>query len=88
MTGYLAQIKRNGSDDMWHNCSLPDTPHTTSCSFTNLKKDTSYEVRVMAKNKAGFGLPSHKVIKTKKTGNNTRSSLKRKWPLRDSVDVL
>ncbi len=66
---YLAQIKRNGSKDSWFNCSSPGTLETSSCLFTSLKKDTYYEVRAMAKNRVGYGLPSHKIIKTKNTGN-------------------
>lgn len=69
VTDYLAQIKRNGSNDPWYNCSSSDTLESTFCLFTSLKKDTSYEVRVMAKNRVGYGLPSHKIIKTKITGN-------------------
>ena len=69
MTSYLAQIKINGSQDPWHNCSSSDTLLSTSCLFTSLKKDMVYKIRVMAKNKLGYGLPSHTLIKTENTGN-------------------
>lgn len=69
VTDYLAQIKRKGSKHPWFNCSSFDAFRPTSCLFTNLKKDTYYEVRVMARNKVGYGLPSHGVIKTENTGN-------------------
>lgn len=69
MTSYLAQIKINGSQDPWHNCSSSDTLPSTSCLFSGLEKDTVYEVRVMAKNRLGYGLPSHTIIKTENTGN-------------------
>ncbi|KAL9972466.1 hypothetical protein ACROYT_G018772 [Oculina patagonica] len=67
VTDYLAQIKRKGSKHPWFNCSSFDAFRPTSCLFTNLKKDTYYEVRVMARNKVGYGLPSHGVIKTENT---------------------
>ena len=66
---YLAQITRKDSRHPWHNCSYYDTFRSTSCLFTSLKKDTFYKVRVMAKNRDGYGLPAHKIIKTEKTGN-------------------
>ena len=69
VTSYLAQIKINGSQHSWHNCSSSDTLLSTSCLFTSLKKDTVYEIRVMAKNRLGYGLPSHRTIKTENTGN-------------------
>ncbi|XP_078371879.1 receptor-type tyrosine-protein phosphatase F-like isoform X3 [Oculina patagonica] len=67
VTDYLAQIKRNGSKDPWYNCSSFEALRSTSCLFANLKKDTYYEVRVMAENSVGYSLPSHKLIKTKNT---------------------
>lgn len=69
VTSYLVQIKINGSQDPWHNCSSFDTLLSTSCLFTSLNKDTAYEVRVMAKNRLGYGLPSHTIIRTENTGN-------------------
>ncbi|KAL9972475.1 hypothetical protein ACROYT_G018783 [Oculina patagonica] len=67
VTDYLAQIKRNGSKSPWYNCSSFDALQSTSCLFSNLKKATFYEVRVMAKNRVGYSLPSHRVIKTENT---------------------
>lgn len=79
VTSYLAQIKRKGSEDPWYNCSSFDAKRSTSCLFTNLKKNTYYEVKVMAKNRVGCGLPSHMIIKTRNTGNyKTQLSLIRK----------
>lgn len=69
VTGYLTQIKERDSKDTWHNCSSPDVPRSTFCMFTSLKRDTFYNVRVMAKNGVGYGLPSHKTVKTENTGN-------------------
>ena len=69
MTAYLVQIKRNGSGDPWLNCTSYSKSEPTFCLFTNLKKDTLYEFRVMAKNDAGYGWPSRDTIKTGSAGN-------------------
>ena len=70
VTTYLAQIKEKDSGETWRNCTWHEDPFQfKSCVFTKLKKETHYVVRVMAKNKVGFGLPTEKFIKTGKAGN-------------------
>lgn len=69
MTDYLAQIKRKGLEDPWRNCTSHNTSQATFCLFTKLDKDTLYEVRVMARNKVGYGLPSLNFTKTRNAGN-------------------
>ena len=70
VTGYLVQIKERDSKGAWYNCSFPGTLRSKFCLITNLKKNTFYKIRVMAKNSIGYGLPSYKVIKTENTGKN------------------
>ena len=69
MTAYLVQIKRNVSGDPWLNCPSYSKSRPTFCLFTNLEKDNLYEVRVMAKNNAGYGGPSQDTMKTGSAGN-------------------
>ncbi|KAJ7371966.1 hypothetical protein OS493_021392 [Desmophyllum pertusum] len=59
VTDYIAQTKRTSFDGTWNNCTLFNISKSTSCLVTHLKKDTEYGVRVMAKNKIGYGLPSN-----------------------------
>lgn len=66
---YLAQIKRKDTEDPWRNCTSPHTSKLESCMFTNLEKDTLFEVRVKARNKIGFGWPSRNFTKTGNAGN-------------------
>ncbi|XP_078372013.1 uncharacterized protein LOC144655597 [Oculina patagonica] len=58
VTNYLGQIRKVGAEKRWINCTSLDTPNSTSCLFTHLNKYTEYEVRVMARNKLGYSLPS------------------------------
>ena len=69
MIGYLAQIAVADPKEEWINCSLRGTLRSRTCQFTHLKKYTEYRVRVFAKNKLGYSLPSiAKKISTKQAG--------------------
>lgn len=69
VTNYLAQIRKVGSKKPWINCTSFEMVLSTSCLFTHLKKRTEYEVRVMAKNKLGYSLPSEvSKVSTKEAG--------------------
>ena len=54
--GYLAQIKPASSEGQWTTKNVSQS--TQSCLFTHLKPNSEYHVRVMAKNKMGYGWPS------------------------------
>ena len=56
--GYVAQIAVAGPKEEWINCSLYGTFRPRTCLFTHLEKFTMYRVRVFAKNKLGYSLPS------------------------------
>ena len=56
VTGYLAQIKAASSEKQWTTKNVSQS--TQSCLFTHLKPNSEYHVRVMAKNKMGYGWPS------------------------------
>ena len=58
VTSYLAQIRRSGTENPWLNCTSLTNQQSTSCLFVQLEKYTEYEVRVLAKNKVGYSLPS------------------------------
>lgn len=58
VTSYLAQIRRSGSQNPWMNCTSLTNQQSTSCLFPHLEKYPDYEVRVLAKNKVGYSLPS------------------------------
>ena len=58
MIGYVAQIAVAGPKEEWINCSLNGTFRPRTCLFTHLEKFTMYRVRVFAKNKLGYSLPS------------------------------
>jgi len=58
VTSYLAQIRQSGSENPWMNCISLKNQQSTSCLFPHLEKYTDYEVRVLAKNKIGYSLPS------------------------------
>ena len=67
--GYVAQIAGADPKEEWINCSLRGTLRSRTCLFTHLEKDTTYRVRVFAKNKLGYSLPSiAKEISTKQAG--------------------
>ena len=67
--GYVAQIAVADPKGEWINCSLRGTLRSRTCLFTHLEKDTTYRVRVFAKNKLGYSLPSiAKEISTKQAG--------------------
>lgn len=83
---YLAQIKKNDSGETWRNCTWHENHFQfKSCVFTKLEKETNYVVRVMAKNKVGFGLPTEKLIKTGKAGNYWSTISKNQATIRRSV---
>lgn len=64
--GYVAQIAGADPKEEWINCSLRGTLRSRTCLFTHLEKHTTYRVRVFAKNKLGYSLPSiAKEISTK-----------------------
>ena len=56
VTGYLAQIKAASSEKQWTTKNVSQS--SQSCQFTHLKPNSEYHVRVMAKNKMGYGWPS------------------------------
>ena len=58
VTSYLAQIRQSGSENPWMNCTSLTNQPSTSCLFPHLEKYTGYEVRLLAKNKVGYSLPS------------------------------
>ena len=59
ITYYAAQIRKDGPGITWINCTSFNISNSTqSCLFTHLKKNTKYNVRVLAKNKVGYGFPS------------------------------
>ena len=59
VTSYVAQIRRACSEEAWINCTYYHTSKLDSCLFTHLKKFTEYSVRVLARNKLGYSLPSN-----------------------------
>ena len=69
VTDYIAQIKRTGSEGTWINCTSFNISKSTSCLIKRLEKYSEYDVRVMANNKIGYGLPSNIVkVATKTAG--------------------
>ena len=58
VTGYLAQIKAANPVELWIDGIEFNNPLATSCSFTHLKPNSKYYIRVKAKNKNGYGWPS------------------------------
>jgi len=54
--GYLAQIKRGSSGDVWSNCTAYNISQSNSCLFAHLKPNTMYDVRVMAKKQSRIWL--------------------------------
>lgn len=69
ITGYLAQTKKSSSGEKWKNCTALNDPKSTSCAFKNLKPNTKYDVRVLAKNRFGYGWPSVNLeVSTKNAG--------------------
>ena len=89
VTTYLAQIKEKDSGETWRNCTWHEDPFQfKSCAFTKLKKETHYVVRVMAKNKVGFGLPTEKFIKTGKAGNYRTGQLFHNKAFRANQETL
>ena len=59
VTGYLAQIKEVSSEEPWFNWTTNNVSQSTkSCLFTQLKQERKYHIRVMARNKMGYGWPS------------------------------
>lgn len=59
VTNYVAQTRRAKSEEPWVYCTPFNISNSTSCLFTGLtEKYTEYEVKVVAKNKLGYGLPS------------------------------
>ena len=59
ITSYVAQIRSSGAKEAWINCTYYHTSKLDSCLFTHLKKFTEYSVRVLARNKLGYSLPSN-----------------------------
>ena len=69
VTSYLPQIRQSGSEKPWMNSTSLTYQQSTSCLFPHLKEYTDYEVRVLAKNKVGYSLPSEILkVSTKKPG--------------------
>ena len=74
VTEYLVQIKPARSVDPWINCTVYKNLHSTSCMCTSLKANSSYDVRVTAKNKLGYGWPSEIMEASTITGDFKRIS--------------
>ena len=71
VSSYLAQIRQSGSENPWMNCTSLKNQQSTSCLLPHLEKYPDYEVRVLAKNKIGYGLPSEILkVSMKKTGTS------------------
>lgn len=58
VTLYVPQIKMTESKGSWINCTRFSFLNPMSCLFTNSTQYTHYDVRVLAKNKIGYSLPS------------------------------
>ena len=58
VTLYVPQIKMTGSKGSWINCTSFSVLNPMSCQFTDSKHSKDYDVRVLAKNKIGYSLPS------------------------------